>query len=273
MINVLPIFSDLNEEYIRLLKDLKVTDWNKSTVCKGWDIKAITVHLLDTNIRRLSIGRDGHSFLKNKQFGTYEELVAFLNQLNAEWVSAMKRVSNEIIIELSEIYQNQLLDYFNEIDPFDMALFPVRWAGKEHSENWFDIAREYTERWLHQQQIRFALNDQMLLQKKFYVPYLEIVMQALPHTYNKVKAPLNTTVKVEIVGESGGVWVLQKEKNFWSFTDDKVANPDALIYLDQQIAWLLFSKGIDPLEAAQYYQIHGDVSLASHTLKMTSIMA
>ena len=273
MINLLPTFSDLNEEYIQLLKNLRHSDWNKSTVCKDWDVRAITLHLLDTNIRRLSIGRDGHSFLKNKQFNTYQELVAFLNQLNAEWILAMKRVSNEIIIDLSETFQQQLLAYFKELDPFDMALFPVRWAGKEHSENWFDIAREYTERWLHQQQIRFALNDQTLLQPKYYTPYLETAMQALPYTYLKVKAPLNTTVKVEIVGVAGGVWTIKKDKSFWDFTQDQVEKPDALIYIDQQIAWLLFSKGINPLEAAQYYQIHGDVSLASHALEMTAVMA
>jgi hypothetical protein len=273
MINFLPIFSDLNEEYTKLLKNLKPTDWSKSTVCKGWDVRAITVHLLDTNLRRLSIGRDGHSFLKNKQFSTYEQLVTFLNDLNAEWILAMRRVSNELIIELSETYQKQLLVYFNELDPFDMALFPVSWAGKEHSENWFDIAREYTERWLHQQQIRFAINDQTLLQSKYYSPFLETAMQALPHTYLKVKSAINTTVKIEIVGEAGGIWTLKKNKSFWDFTQEAIEKPDALIYIDQQIAWLLFSKGINPQEAAQYYQIHGDVTLASHVLKMTSIMA
>jgi hypothetical protein len=273
MINFLPIFSDLNEEYDKLLKNLKPADWNKITVCKGWDVRAIAVYLLDTNIRRLSIGRDGHSFLKNKQFSTYQELVAFLNELNAEWILAMKRVSNEIILELSGIYQKQLLIYFNELDPFDMALFPVRWAGKEHSENWFDIAKEYSERWLHQQQIRFAINDQTLLQPQYYSPYLEVAMQTLPFTYLKVKAPINTTIKVEIVGEAGGVWIIKKDKSFWNFTQEQVENPDALIYIDQQIAWLLFSKGINPLEAAQYYQIHGDVGLASHVLKMITVMA
>jgi hypothetical protein len=273
MINVLPIFSDLNQEYLNLLNNLKPNDWNKSTVCKEWDVRDITVHLLDTNIRRLSIGRDGHSFLKNKQFSTYEELLAFLNNLNEDWIKATKRVSNDIIIELTTIYQQQLLQHFNSLDPFDMALFPVRWAGKEHSENWFDIAREYTERWLHQQQIRFALNDQTLLQKKYYSLYLETAMQALPYTYLKVKAPLNTIVKVEIVGEAGGFWTIKKEKSFWRFTQEQVDSPDALIYIDQQIAWLLFSKGINTLEAAQYYQIHGDVDLASYALKMTAVMA
>lgn len=273
MIDVLPIFPALNEALIDVLKSLKPQDWERKTVCANWTVKDIAVHLLDTNIRRLSIGRDGYSFLKNKQFATYEEMVAFLNELNADWVLAMKRVSPTIITEMIEKYQEELLDYFADLDPFEMAIFPVRWAGKEHSENWFDIAREYTERWLHQQQIRQAINNQELLDAKFYFPYLKTAMQALPYTYLKVKAPIGTIVKVEIVGDAGGSWAIMKEKNFWNFIDSEVEEPNALIYIDQQIAWLLFSKGISPMDAGQYYQLHGDTELASHALKMISVMA
>lgn len=273
MIDVLPIFLSLNLELITLLKSLKPSDWEKKTVCSQWTIKDIALHLLDTNIRRLSIGRDGHSYLKNRQFGTYEELIVFLNQLNADWVLSMRRVSSNILIDMIAKYQQEMLDYFKDLDPFDMAIFPVRWAGKEHSENWFDIAREYTERWLHQQQIRFALNDQTLLQRDFYFPYLKTTMQALPYTYIKVKAPIGTTVKVEIVGDAGGTWVIKKEKFLWSFVDSDTKDTDALVYLDQQIAWLLFSKGINIFDAQQYYQLHGDTELGSHALKTLSVMA
>jgi uncharacterized protein (TIGR03083 family) len=273
MIDVLSVFTNLNKELICLLKGLKTSDWDKKTVCPDWTIKDIAIHLLDTNLRRLSIGRDGHSYLKNKQFGTYEELIAFLNQLNADWINAMRRVSTNILIEMIEKHQDELMVYFEELDPYDMAIFPVRWAGKEHSENWFDIAREYTERWLHQQQIRFALNDQKLLGRDFYLPYLKTAMQALPYTYLKVKANIGATVKVEIVGDAGATWTIMREKNNWSFTDNDVENPDALIYIDQQIAWLLFSKGIKPMDAQQYYQLHGDAALASNVLNMVSVMA
>lgn len=273
MIDALSIFPILNKELIHLLKSLKPADWNKKTVCPNWTIRDIAIHLLDTNLRRLSIGRDGHSYLKNKEFATYEESISYLNQLNADYVNAMRRVSTNILIEMIEKYQDELLVYFNELDPFDMAIFPVRWAGKEHSENWFDMDREYTERWLHQQQIRFALNNQKLLEREFYLPYLKTSIQALPYTYLKVKALIGATVKVEIVGDAGGAWVIKREKNNWNFVEGDLENPDALVYIDQQIAWLLFSKGIKPLDAQQYYQLHGDVELASHALNMVSVMA
>ncbi len=272
MIDVLPIFPILNEELLNVLKSLNAKDWERKTVCPKWNIKDIVAHLLDTNLRRLTIGRDAYNLRDDKQFASYEEVVIFLNNLNADWVIAMRRLSPVILIEMIEKYQNDLIEYFQELNPFDTALFPVLWAGKDCSENWFDIAREYSERWLHQQQIRQALNDQTLLQSKFYHPFLEISMQALPHFYKNIEANNGDTLKVEIVGEAGGIWCIVKKDDEWIFTQENEINPKSLIYIDQQIAWLLFSGGINPMDASQYYQIHGDVNLASQVLKMKSVM-
>jgi hypothetical protein len=273
MTEILPLLSSLNKDLIHLLKSLKASDWEKKTVCVKWTISDIASHLLDTNLRRLSLGRDGHQTIKENQIATYEELVDYLNDLNAKWVTAFGRISHPILIEMLEKYQDELIIYFEGLNPHDLALFPVIWAGQNRTENWFDMAREYTERWLHQQQIRFALNDQTLLKKTYYFPFLDTSMQALPHTYFNVKAPIGATVKVEIVGEAGGVWCIIKEKESWSLTSQEINNPTALVYIDQQIAWLLFSKGINPMDAAQYYQLHGDTDLGSHALKLKSVMA
>lgn len=272
MIDVLPIFPLLNEELIKVLKSLKPKDWERKTVCPKWNIKDIVAHLLDTNLRRLTIGRDGYFIGDTNQLTTYEDFMGLYNNLNADWVVAMKRVSPDILIEMMEKYQNDLVDYLKELNPFESALFPVLWAGKDYSENWFDIAREYSERWLHQQQIRQALNDQTLLQPKYYFPFLETSMQALPHTYKNVEANIGETVKVEVVGDAGGVWSISKNVDGWKFTVEEDLNPKSLIYIDQQIAWLLFSGEINPMDAAQYYQIHGDVNLASYVLKMKTIL-
>jgi hypothetical protein len=41
------------------------------------------------------------------------------------------------------------------LDP-DAAGLAAAWAGETDSRNWFDVAREYTEKWHHQQQLRDA---------------------------------------------------------------------------------------------------------------------
>ncbi len=45
--------------------------------------------------------------------------------------------------------------YFQRVDPFAMG-GPVSWAGPEPAPVWLDVAREFTERWHHQQHIRAA---------------------------------------------------------------------------------------------------------------------
>jgi hypothetical protein len=57
-------------------------------------------------------------------------------------------------------------DYLKSLDPFDKAVFSVAWAGEDESKNWFHIAREYTEKWHHQQQIRLAVGEEQTLLKE-----------------------------------------------------------------------------------------------------------
>ena len=135
-------------------------------------------------------------------------------------------------------------------------------------DNEFDLNHQYAKNWLAQQQIRFELNNQKLLSREFYFPYLNELMQALPFTYEAVNSFVGATVKVEIVGVAGGAWSIVKNDLGWSLTSVEIENPNALIYIDQQIAWLLFSGAINPLDAVQYYQLHGDTELASHALKL-----
>ena len=131
---------------------------------------------------------------------------------------------------------------------------------------------EYKFRWLTLQKIFSALNKQTLLKPNYYRPYLDLILSKLPKQFQKKEANLGDTLKVEIVGEAGGVWCIIKKKEGWVFTEKIELKPKSLIYIDQQIAWLLFSGGINPMYASQYYQIHGDVNLGSHVLKMKSIM-
>ena len=70
---------------------------------------------------------------------------------------------------------------------------------------WFDIAREYTERWHHQRQIALAVGRPTPIDaRRLYHPVLETFLRALPFTYRGVDAPDGTTVLVSITGEAGG---------------------------------------------------------------------
>ena len=270
MIDVLPLFPQLDSSLIEVLSGLSPQQWNKDTICKKWTVKDIAAHLLDGAIRRLSIGRDGYK-LYDAEVNNQGSLLEYLNNLNDGWVSAYKRVSPAILVSQLKTVQEELYFYFKELDPTENALFPVSWAGEEISDNRFDLAREFTERWLHQQQIRQAVGASSLLIKQLYNPFLEICMKALPYHFKDLSPQVDTMISVQIVGDAGGVWSIVRQEEKWEFTlSDR--QPDVNVYIDQNIAWMLFSNGIDIYEASQYWQVIGDQNLGRHVLLMRSFM-
>ncbi len=91
---------------------------------------------------------------------------------------------------------------------FALAAFNVSWAGEETSPNWFDTARELTERWHHQQQIRLATNRPGIITPELYHPVLDCFVRGLPHVYRDVDGSVGTAIRLEISGECDGRWFL-----------------------------------------------------------------
>ncbi|MDO8994546.1 maleylpyruvate isomerase N-terminal domain-containing protein [Daejeonella sp.] len=270
MIDVLHLFPVLNSSLIEVLTGLERRQWNNDTLCKQWKVRDIAAHLLDGALRRLSIGRDAYQ-TEPPEIKSYQDLLNYLNALNADWVNAYKRVSPEIILEQLKLAQVQMLQYLESLDPDAKAIFSVSWAGEDVSTNRFDIAREYTERWHHQQQIRQAVGAKSIMDRELYNPFLQICMQALPYHYRSFESPDGTLIRVEVVGDAGGVWAIVRKGSKWEFSNEpgEIASQ---IYIDQNIAWMLFSKGIEINQAKQYWQVIGDQELGMHALAMPAFM-
>jgi hypothetical protein len=270
MIDVLPLFPKLDSLLLQVLSGLSPQQWQKDTICKKWRVKDIAAHILEATIRRLSIGRDAYQ-MPRADINKKGPILEYLNYFNTEWHSAYEKLSPEILISQLKIVQNELYLYLKDLDPAGNALFPVSWAGEFVSDNRFDIAREYTERWLHQQQIRQAVGAHSLLEKQFYSPFLQICMKALPDHFRDLNPALDTLISVEIVGDSGSLWSIIRRLDQWEFTFTE-SKADAHVYIDQNIAWMLFSNGIAIQESSQYWQVIGDQELGSHVLKMRSFI-
>lgn len=268
------LFPLLDQRLIELLRSLSAADWQRPTVCRGWSVKDITAHLLDGNFRRIALNRDGYESPEQPVIESYQDLVDHLNQLNAEWVRATRRLSPNLLIDLLEQSGKQVYEAFCQLLPHDTATFSVGWAGEETSENWFDIAREYTERWHHQQQIRLAVDRPGdLLSQSFHYPLLDTFMRALPHTYRHTPAPTGSVIQVTVSGEGGGVWQLVRQSDAWLLTGQSCELvPTASVSIDEQIAWRLFTKGIGRLDALPYLHFGGDRRLAEKILDMIAVM-
>ncbi|MFM7856379.1 MAG: maleylpyruvate isomerase N-terminal domain-containing protein [Flammeovirgaceae bacterium] len=270
-IDTLHLFDKLDEQLMVLLKSLSPADWNKPTAAKKWRVKDIAAHLLDGNLRALSMLRDGYVGVQPQDF-SYSGLVAYLNELNAAWVTAYQRISPSILIQQLELSAREYNHYLASLDLEAKAVFSVAWAGEDESKNWFHIAREYTEKWHHQMQLREAVGAPLLLSAEWYAPVLHTCMRALPHAYRNVPAREGATVEVVIDGDAGGVWRIVKAADQWEFSESEGA-VTATVNLPSQDAWRVFTKGL-PFEAAIHHaRIQGDCNLGEHVLQMVTVMA
>ncbi|HST58861.1 MAG TPA: maleylpyruvate isomerase N-terminal domain-containing protein, partial [Longimicrobium sp.] len=164
---------DLNAELIRLLRGLSPAEWDRPATPR-WRVRDVAAHLLDGDIRRLSAGRDGVAMRPNVPIAGHDDLVGWLNWMNAEWVGVARRMSPAVLITLLEATGPQVAEFLASLDPAAPALWPVGWAGQETSPNWMDVGREYTERWHHQQQIRDAVGQPGLTGARWMRPVLEL---------------------------------------------------------------------------------------------------
>lgn len=268
------LFPVLDEKLIQLLRSLNSEDWERKTISPKWTIKDIAAHLLDGNIRSLSMLRDGYYGEKPENVNSYADLLDFLNGLNTDWVKAFKRVSPLLLVDLLEISGKAYCACIASLPPFDPATFSVAWAGEDVSPNWFHVAWEYTEKWHHQQQIRLAVGQESeLFQAELYRPYLETSMRALPHHYRKLDAESGTLLQFQITGEAGGDWWLKRKTDTWGLVTQPDKMPNSVVSIPGEIAWRIFTKGIRREEAQHLVQISGNRYLGEHVLSMLAVMA
>jgi len=138
--------------------------------------------------------------------------------------------------------------------------------------NWFDTARELTERWHHQQQIRLATNRPGIMTPDLYHPVLDCFVRGLPHAYRQVDAPVGTLVLLEISGECGGRWVLVRESPGWGLRERFEGRFASRVRMPQELAWRVFTKGVDRDSARAQVEIEGNRDLGEHVLQLTAIV-
>ncbi|MDX1937416.1 MAG: maleylpyruvate isomerase N-terminal domain-containing protein [Flavihumibacter sp.] len=272
-IEVLPLFEILDSRLLELLKSLTPDEWMAPTVAKLWTVKDIAAHLLDGSLRGLSISRDGYLGEPAENINSNQELVTYLNKLNSNWVTATRRLSPQVLMELLEIASRQYTRHLQQLNPEAEAVFAVAWAGQEVSANWFHIAREYTEKFLHQQQIRDAVNKPGIMTRQLYYPFLNTFMQALPYTFKDVMAAAGTTVLLTVTTAVGGQWRITKTNEGWKLNNNTLATADASVSIDPDTAWKLFSKSLTPEQVLHRVEITGNQVLGKHVLKLVAVMA
>ncbi|MBC7848689.1 MAG: maleylpyruvate isomerase N-terminal domain-containing protein [Chitinophagaceae bacterium] len=272
MIETIHLIPQLDNKLIELLRSLDDDDWKRPTLAKLWSVKDIAAHLLDGNMRTLSLSRDKHLLIPDQPINSYESLVSYLNRLNADWVKACVRLSPKVLTDLLELTGQQYSAHLAELDPHGDAIFSVAWAGEDVSKNWFHIAREYTEKFHHQQQIREACGKGGIMTREFFYPFISTLLQALPHTYRNTEAEEGSGLNIIIDTEIGGSWQLVRLTDKWILKEGSGADSYTSLIIPPSIAWKLFTKGLSPYEAEVGSTIRGNKEFARVALSMIAIM-
>jgi len=152
------------------------------------------------------------------------------------------------------------------------ALFSVSWAGERHSEGWFDIGREFTELWHHQQQIRMAVGAGPLSDARYLRAVIDISVRGLPHAYREVAGDVGETVLVDVTGPGGGRWTLRRDADRWSLLAGGAPEPTARVRLDDDAAWKLLFNALSPADATRSIEIEGRTDLAAPLLRARSVI-
>lgn len=270
LLDTLALMQPLDDKLIGLLRSLSNEEWEKPTYAGAWRVKDIAAHLLDGNLRTLSMLRDGYFGEDPGPIDNYRELLGFLNGLNAGWVKAMRRISPPILIDLLESSGRSYCAYLAGLDPLATAAFAVAWAGETISPNWFHIAREYTEKWHHQQQIRAAVGkEKELYEAYWYKPYLETSLRALPYHYRGVTGENGNLLCIRILEKA---WYLRFDDPSWVMIENPHMPADCTVTIPPEIAWRIFSKSIPAEEAGILSQIEGKSALSRPFFDMRAVM-
>ena len=262
-------FAPLRTHLLALLNDLGEDDWVRPTAAPLWSVKDVATHLLGGDVAILSGKRDG--FRLPQSIETNQQLIELVDRLNAEWVLAMRRISPRLLRDLLAFTGPEVEKCFASLDAMAMG-GPVSWAGPDPAHVWLDIAREFTERWHHQQQIRDATGRPPLYDPYFLSPVLDAFVRALPHAFRNLAVAPGTSVRLTISGDAGGIWFVYRTEEGWTLLLDSPTAPAATVEIPQNIAWRLFTKGIDRNQARSLAVIAGEASLAAPIFATTAII-
>jgi hypothetical protein len=271
-INLAGLLPALDQKLLELLRSLSDQDWHTQTIARLWKVKDVVAHLLDGNIRSISILRDNYRG-EIADIRSYQDLVQFLNGLNADWIKAMKRVSPRMLMALHEITGPVYCTFMQSLEPMAKSALAVDWAGESESKNWMHIAREYTEKFLHQQQIRDAVNKPGLMTREFFHPFISTFMYGLPHTFRDVHADEGASIQLTVATPIGGTWWLRRAEGAWRLSAEGLQPATASVTIEPDDAWKLFSKSWREQDVIDRVSITGDLSLGKVALSMVSVIA
>ena len=274
-VDTVDLFPGERAAMLDLLSSLAPHEWALPTVAEGWTVHDLALHILLGDIGWVSSHRDRHHVFTDAPSGDLtdlSQLVAYINELNARWLTGARRISPPLTITFLRAIDPEMNAVLRRHD-LSALNGPVDWAGPGPQPLWLNVARQYTERWVHQQQIRDATSRPGLTERHWMHPVLDTFARALPFTLRDIDAPTGAVAMLVIDGPAGGTWPVVRTDGDWVPDPAPVNAPAATVTLHQDDAWRLMTKGITPGQARARAEIAGNPAITEAMLHMVAILA
>jgi len=226
-----------------LLAGLREPDWQRPSPCPGWSILGLCGHLLGDDFGLLARHRDGHYGTIPPEGATEGEFVAWLDEMQAEWVSASRRLSPRLITDLLRWTGPQVADTFRREDP-RACTASVSWAGSSPVPAWLDQARELSEYWIHRQQLLQGLGRPSDLRADLAEPVLDGLRWAYPYRLAQAPSRPGDTVTLAITGQVTMTWHLVATGTGWRFEGQPGTRQAASLAMSTEDAWRLLTNNL-----------------------------
>jgi uncharacterized protein (TIGR03083 family) len=264
-------FRPASRDIVGVLRAATADDWERPTLAGSWRVRDVVAHMIDTALRRLSLQRDG-ALPGGLGPQPDQDFVAFINDLNATWTHAARRLSPRVLTDLYERASADLADFMASLDLEAAAFFPVSWAGESESRQWLDVGREFTEVWHHGAQIRDAVGAGPFPEPAWLRSVLQIAMHALPHAYRHVGGGPDDSIAIRVTGRSGGAWTLRRHGGAWHIAEGDAADPATVLIMTDEVAWRLFFNALSPADVESRVRVEGNADLARYALRTRAVI-
>jgi uncharacterized protein (TIGR03083 family) len=245
--------------FVALLGQLSADEWAMPTECQAWTVRGIALHVLGDDLSLLSRQRDGaQPAVFRNEMGEWAGSYRSLDEFNEHWVSTAEFFSSELIVALLEVTGAWTLEWYTTVNP-DSLGEAVLFYSEAPAPYWMIAAREYSERWTHQNQIRRATGRRLLDEPSLLVPAIATAIRAFPHAFRALRVDDGTSVLVSIADLVD--WTVQRERGTWSLYEGAGSAADAGLSIPRESAAPLFSRGLTANEITEGVTVQGDSNI------------
>lgn len=284
-VDVRSLFPMERAALLELLSTLSSRQWATATACPGWSVHDVVGHLTHDYLRRLSGHRDGH---RRAGPAPGESLPAYIDRDNERFVAATRGLSPAVLVGILTTFGPQLDALWAGLDLAATGDLPVWWADPDApAPAWLDVAREYTEFWVHQQQIRDAVGRPGADRPELLSPVIDTFLRAMPHTLRDTPAADGAVIIIAVGPPVSAIWTARRGPDGWSIGPGDTGSPTSdgpaarsggrpagrvRLEIAPDTLWRLATRGIDPEAARKRVFVEGDERLAEAALRLLSVI-